>query len=101
MIYLSIGSNLGDRLKFLQLAVGLISYRISKVTDVSRIYETPAMGFRGNPFYNICVEINSDLKPKSLLKKLLDIEKYLGRVRSSDSKPKSRKVDIDIVYLKN
>ena len=31
MIYLSIGSNLGDRLKFLQLAVGLISYRISKV----------------------------------------------------------------------
>ena len=101
MIYLSIGSNLGNRLKFLQLAVGLISYRISKVKNVSRIYKTPAMGFKGNPFYNICVEINTDLKPKSLLQKLLDIEKYLGRVRSSDSKSKSRKVDIDIVYFKN
>ena len=100
MIYLSIGSNLGDRLKFLQLAVGLISYRISKVTNVSRIYETPAMGFKGNPFYNICVKMNTDLQPKSLLEKLLDIEKYLGRVRSSDSKPKSRKVDIDIIYFK-
>ena len=100
MIYLSLGSNLGNRLKFLQLAVGLISYRISKVKNVSRIYETPAMGFTGNPFYNICVGINTDLQPKSLLEKLLDIEKYLGRVRTSDSKPKSRKVDIDIVYFK-
>ena len=100
MIYLSIGSNLGDRLKFLQLAVGLISYRIPKVTNVSRIYETPAMGFKGNPFYNICVKMNTDLQPKSLLEKLLDIEKYLGRVRSSDSRPKSRKVDIDIIYFK-
>ena len=100
MIYLSIGSNLGNRLKFLQLAVGLISYRISKVTNVSRIYETPAMGFKGNPFYNICVKMNTDLQPKSLLEKLLEIEKYLGRVRSSDSKPKSRKVDIDIIYFK-
>ena len=100
MIYLSIGSNLGNRLKFLQLAVGLISYRISKVTNVSRIYETPAMGFKGNPFYNICVKMNTDLQPKSLLEKLLDIEKYLGRVRSSDSRPKSRKVDIDIIYFK-
>ena len=101
MIYLSIGSNLGDRLRFLQLAVGLISYRISRVKNISRIYETPAMGFKGNPFYNICVEINTDLQPKSLLKKLLDIEKYLGRVRSSDRKSKSRKIDIDIVYFKN
>jgi len=101
MVYLSIGSNLGDRLKFLQLAVGLISYRISKVKNISRIYETPAMGFKGNPFYNICVEIITDLQPKSLLEKLLDIEKYLGRVRSSDRKSKSRKVDIDIVYFKN
>ena len=80
MIYLSIGSNLGDRLKFLQLAVGLISYRISKVTNVSRIYETPAMGFKGNPFYNICVKMNTDLQPKSLLEKLLDIEKYLSLI---------------------
>ena len=101
MIYLSIGSNLGDRLKFLQLAVGLISYRISKVRNVSSIYETPAMGFKGNPFYNICLEINTDLKPKSLLEKLLNIEKYLGRVRSSNRKSKSRKIDIDIVYYKN
>ncbi len=101
MIYLSIGSNLGDRLKFLQLAVGLISYRISEVKNVSRIYETPAMGFKGNSFYNICVEINTDLQPKNLLEYLLDIEKYLGRVRSSDRKSKSRKIDIDIVYYKN
>ena len=76
MIYLSLGSNLGNRLKFLQLAVGLISYRISKVKNVSRIYETPAMGFRGNPFYNICVGINTDLQPKSLLEKLLDIDDH-------------------------
>ena len=101
MVYLSVGSNLGDRLKFLQLAIGLISYRISKVNIVSRIYETPAMGFKGNPFYNMCVEISTDLEPKNLLEKLLDIEKYLGRVRSPDRKPKSRKIDIDIIYYKN
>ncbi len=88
MIYLSIGSNLGDRLKFLQLAVGLISYRISEVKNVSRIYETPAMGFKGNSFYNICVEINTDLQPKNQLEYLLDIEKYLRRLRSSYRKSK-------------
>ena len=93
MIYLSIGSNLGDRLKFLQLAVGLISYRISKVKNISGIYETPAMGFKGNPFYNICVEINSDLQPKSVLQRILDIEKYLGRVRSSNKKLKARQMN--------
>ena len=101
MIYLSIGSNLGDRLKFLQLAVGLISYRVSEVINISGIYETPAMGFKGNPFYNICIEIKPDLKPKSLLQKILDIEKYIGRVRSPDRKLKAREIDIDIVYYKN
>ena len=101
MIYLSIGSNLGDRLKFLQLAVGLISYRVSEVVNISGIYESPAMGFKGNPFYNICVEINTDLQPKSLLQKILDIEKYLGRVRTPGGKLKAREIDIDIVYYKN
>ena len=50
MVYLSIGSNLGDRLLHLQLALGMITYRIGEVKLISSIVETPSWGFRVKHF---------------------------------------------------
>ena len=41
MVYLSLGSNIGDRQLYLQLAIGLITYRVGEVKQVSNIVETP------------------------------------------------------------
>ena len=48
--FISIGSNLGDRLLHLQLAVGMIAYRIGEIKSLSKVVETPAWGFEGKPF---------------------------------------------------
>ena len=50
MVYLSLGSNLGDRLLYLQLAVGIIAYRVGVIKTISKVVETPSWGFDGAAF---------------------------------------------------
>ena len=83
MVYLSLGSNIGDRQLFLQLAIGLITYRIGEVKQVSNIVETPAWGFDGDAFYNACLSLETALSPQKVLEELLAIEKILGRKRKT------------------
>jgi len=96
--YLSLGSNLGDKLNQLQEVVFLIQTHIGKVVKTSPIYETPAWGFEGDNFYNACVIVETPLTPLALLEKLLDIETKLGRERNQGTGYSSRTVDIDILY---
>ena len=100
MVFLSLGSNLGNRAQYLQHALFLLHREVGEVVKVSPLYESPAWGFSSEPFYNICVELHTDLSLEVLLPKLHAIEARLGRVRSTQPSAgyKSRTLDIDILY---
>jgi len=92
-----LGSNLNGRFKNIQKAIQAIHDKIGRVKKISSLYKTPAWGFKGNDFYNCCIEIETVLNPELLMKSLLDIEKQLGRKRRNDQNYENRIIDIDIV----
>lgn len=93
--YLGLGSNLGNRIKNLGIAIEEIS-QIAEVSKKSSIYETQPVGLKDQPdFLNMAIEIKTDKSPKELLIKLLEIEHKMGRVREIENGP--RKIDIDIL----
>ena len=96
-IYLSIGSNKGNRYSFIKEALRLIRKDIGKVVLMSKIYETKSWGFHSDDFLNICIMIKSELLPAELLNKLKNIEDRIGRIRNS-TKILAREIDIDILF---
>ena len=100
--YLSLGSNLGDKLANLQNALYLISEKIGRISAVSPVYQTQAWGFKSDDFLNCCVGVSTDLDPQVVLGRILDIEQQLGRERDfpgSEKKYRSRSIDIDILLF--
>jgi len=97
--YLSLGSNKGHKLDTLQKAVNLISEKIGHVKKVSSIYKTRSWGFKGDNFYNICIEVSTNLNPEKLIETILLIEKLLGRERKVSSIYEDRNIDIDILLF--
>lgn len=81
--YLGLGSNMGDRAHQLQQAIQIIDrFQHIDVTSVSPIYETEPVGYTDQPqFLNLCIEIETTLKPQELLKRCLETEQALHRVR--------------------
>ena len=98
MVYLSLGSNLGDRLLYLQLAVGIIAYRVGVIKTISKVVETPSWGFDGAAFYNCCIGLETSLSPDEVLHQLLEIEELLDRKRSNQEGYQSRTIDLDILF---
>lgn len=98
-VILSLGSNIGDRLKYLSQAVQYLHESIGFVTQTSAVYETPSWGFESDPFYNICIGLNTHLNPTILLQKLKEIEIKLGRTSKSTNGYNARTIDIDIIYF--
>ena len=96
-IYLSIGSNKGNRYSFIKEALRLIQKDIGQVTLISKIYETKSWGFSSDDFLNICIMIKSELLPAKLLKKIKNLEEIIGRKRNS-SEISAREIDIDILF---
>jgi 2-amino-4-hydroxy-6-hydroxymethyldihydropteridine diphosphokinase len=95
-IFLSLGTNLGDRALNLKLAREGIEQRIGKIIATSSLYQTEAWGKNDQPdFYNQVLEINSLLEPETLLGELLRLEETMGRVRTE--KWGTRIIDIDIL----
>lgn len=81
--YISLGSNMGDRLQFLKDAVKTIGSKLGTVIKESAVYECAAWGYTQQPdFYNQVVEIETKLTPAQLLSGCLEIEQSLGRERS-------------------
>ena len=97
--YLSLGSNQGDKLITLQKAVDLISERVGHVKKNSGIYKTKSWGFEGGDFYNLCLEISSNLNPEKLIETVLQIEKVLGRERNESLNYQDRIIDIDVLLF--
>lgn len=90
---------MGNRFENLQNAVNFLFEEVGSIIRISPIYETPAMGFEGDPFLNCAVWIQTDLKPLKILKLVLDIEKKIGRKPSTSKHYTSRPIDIDIVFI--
>ena len=99
--YLSLGSNQGDRLRYLQEAVDKITIQAGFIKEISNVYQTAAYGFEGADFLNICIELRTHFTPDVLLKKLLKIENDIGRKRTSNKGYESRIIDIDILLYEN
>jgi 2-amino-4-hydroxy-6-hydroxymethyldihydropteridine diphosphokinase len=97
-VYLLIGGNLGDRKENLLTAIRLIEEQCGALTNSSSIYETEAWGKTDQPsFLNQALEISTSLNASQLMRKLLKIEKKMGRVRKEKMGP--RIIDIDILLF--
>lgn len=101
MVYLSLGSNMGDRLSFLLTAATLLREEVfDGRLKYSAVFETPPWGNTNQqPFFNMVVGGNSTFEPAIILKKVLEIEQSLGRQRSEKWGP--RTIDIDILLIDN
>ena len=97
--HISIGSNIGDRLKNIQSSIDLIHSRINSILSISSVYETVSVGFKGEDFFNVCASFNSYNTPHEIMNELLEIEKLLGRDRGKEKKYISRIIDIDILLV--
>jgi len=100
-VYIALGSNKGNKLKYLQSAVDAIFERVGVVLKISKVYKTPALGFEGDDFFNTCIKVETDLKPKKLLKTLQAIEIELGRSKPSGDGYESREIDLDILFYED
>ena len=98
---ISLGSNLGNRLELLQRALALIEKEGVKIKTLSSIYETPAWGFNGSPFYNACALIETSKSPKGLLSEFFKIEEKLGRFRKSINGYSARQIDLDLLFYED
>ena len=101
VVYLGLGSNLGDREKYLEMAIEELGRDSSiEVTRVSSVIETEPYGPVDQPdFLNAVIEINTTLEPDELLDIIHDIEQEAGRERIIHWGP--RTLDIDILLFDN
>ena len=98
--YIALGSNQDNRFEYLQKSIELIFEKIGEITAISRVYETPAVGFEGEDFLNACITIKTRFSAEKVLKNLLLIEKELGRIRSN-SGYQNRTLDLDLLFYED
>ena len=98
--YLSLGSNLGDSARVLRKALKLLPAAGVRVRRVSSFYRTEPVEFLNQPwFVNCAAEVETDLPPRGLLRKIKSLERTLGRRRGRPKGP--RLIDIDILLYEN
>ena len=96
-IYLSLGSNIGDRTANLNVAIERLSL-LGEVVAVSAFYETEPVEVTSQPwFLNCVVALDTDKLPQQVLNALLKVEQDMGRRRTQNKGP--RNIDIDILLF--
>jgi len=96
IVYLALGSNLGDRLANLKRTLAALPPQM-QVKAKSHVYETPPSGFADQPKYlNQVIKVQTYLEPELLLKHLKRLEVALGRKATFRNGP--RLIDIDILF---
>jgi len=102
----------------LQKAIDQLFERVGQVQQISRVYQSPAMGFEGKDFLNAVAYLKTDMSPESVMQELLSIERDLGRRRgtsgrqteqstesenaqSKDRQYSSRTIDLDLLAYGN
>jgi 2-amino-4-hydroxy-6-hydroxymethyldihydropteridine diphosphokinase len=99
-VHIGIGSNLGDRRANTVEAVEKVSQLPgTRVVRASSLYESEPLGDAKTWFVNSVIEIESDLTPEALLKKLQAIEEAMGRKRVKGKRWGSRIIDLDILLF--
>ena len=98
IVYISLGSNLGNRAFHLQKGLFSLSEHVGEIRSISNVYESPAWGFEGGDFLNACVSIETRLRPEEVLTSLLEIEREAGRIREKGVGYRSRTLDLDLLY---
>ena len=97
MVVLSLGGNIGDVKQTFINSINLLKEEVGEIDLVSSIYKTKAWGVEDQPdFLNQVLVLNSDLNPQEVLKRCMNIELKLGRVRKQ--KWYERIIDIDILF---
>jgi 2-amino-4-hydroxy-6-hydroxymethyldihydropteridine diphosphokinase len=98
--FLSLGSNLGDRVGVIRSALEKLPHHGIEVLRVSSFYRSEPVEFEAQPWFVNCVaEVGTDLMPLQLLRKLQSVERGLGRRRGVRKGP--RRIDIDILLYEN
>ncbi len=96
-VYLSLGSNMGNRREHIKSASAAIHKRIGKIVKHSHLYDTQPVGNTDqDPFLNQIVMLNTTLEPRQMLEEISKIERELGRERKEKWGP--RTIDIDILF---
>ncbi len=98
-LYVSLGSNLGDREQMIRQALALLDERVGVVERVSSFIETEPWGFQSqHPFLNAAALVYTMLSPRRCLLETQQIERELGRTKKSvDGQYHDRPIDIDLL----
>lgn len=98
-VYLSLGSNVGDRRANLEAAIARLG-ELGEVKAVSSFYETEPVELTAQPwFFNCAVALETEMMPRRLLRRVLALERAMGRSRLQPKGP--RTIDIDILLFGN
>jgi 2-amino-4-hydroxy-6-hydroxymethyldihydropteridine diphosphokinase len=97
-VYLSLGSNVGDRAENIVSSLSSLQSSLSvNIEKISSFYETSPVGPKQRSFYNIVIKARTDLKPDKLLLLIKQVEHILGRRKTIRWGP--RVVDVDILFF--
>lgn len=106
-VYLSLGSNLGNRHAMLLQAIDMLTHRVGRLVRASSFIQTEPWGFTSpHTFLNACILMHTDLSPHKLLSETQAIERLLGRTQKTAPAPQGtdatprytdRPIDIDIL----
>lgn len=97
IVYLSLGSNLGDRFANLNQAIERLR-QLGKIANVSSFYDTEPIELTSQPwFLNCAVKLDTEKMPRQLMAAILAIEQEMGRQRKQQKGP--RTIDIDILLF--
>ena len=100
IVYIGIGSNLGNRINNIEKSKYLLSLNAIKIVKTSSYYETLSWPDTSKPkFLNIVIQLKTNFSPDKLLNIFKTIERKLGRQKSKKNSP--RKCDIDIISYNN
>ena len=100
-VYLSLGTNLGNRKRNIREAIEKIGEQIGVVDRQSALYETKPWGYSSpNDFINSCVLVLTTMAPRQVLEAAQRIEREMGRtLKSVDGEYHDRIIDIDILMI--
>ena len=96
-VILSLGSNIGNRLQTIELAIHAIHENVGTVVKVSALYETPSWGFESDFFYNCALILQTHKSAQRILDEVLILENNLGRTRQEVLGYQARTIDIDVI----